>query len=267
MLCLTWQRTRQTSLCYNGNMERRWEIYTLTDPRTVKVRYVGVTFRGKQRLNEHLSRAVTGGKTHRDCWIRSLITVGLRPLYATVEQGQGEGWQEAERRWIALLRQTCDLVNLTDGGDGAPGYSPTPELREKWSKMRKGVPYPPGRIPAMKGKRHTPEAIEKIRAASMGRMMPDSMRTALSALKAGRPLPASALEASLRVRLGKPLSESHRSKIAATTTNRKPVACVETGETFPSITALSRTLGVTETSVNQAIRKGCRCKGLRYRFL
>ena len=247
-------------------MERRWEIYILHDPQTHETRYVGVTFRGKRRLIEHLSRAVMGGKTHRDCWIRSLIARHLRPGYRVIEQGQGDGWQAAERWWIALLRQACDLVNQTDGGEGFLGYVPTPELRRKWAEMHTGVPYPPGRINGMKGKRHSPEAIENIRAASTGRIMPDSMREKLSALKKGKPLPAHIMEASLKARTGNPLSEEHRRKIAATTTNRKPVLCVETGQIFPSITTLAQALGVNEASVNQAIRKGCRCKGNHYRF-
>src|ERR1044072_2158681 len=102
--------------------DRTWSIYTLSDPRTNQIRYVGVTFRGRVRLNEHLSHAMTGGNTYRDRWIRSLIMAGVRPLYAVIEEGQGEGWQEAERQWIAFYRLTINLVNRTDGGEGFPGY-------------------------------------------------------------------------------------------------------------------------------------------------
>lgn len=246
---------------------RHWKIYTLSDPRTEKVRYVGVTFRGKARYNEHLSRAVTGGKTHRDCWIRSLIAAGLRPTYQILEEGQGDGWQAAERRWIAHYREVSELVNHTDGGDGAPGYVPTPELRERWSKMRAGVPYAPGRVPAMLGKHHTLEAVEKIRATSTGRVMPDSMKQKVSQARKGKPLSAAHRERLSASHRGKTLSEEHKRKIANTTTNRKPVLCVETAQIFPSITAVARELGVTEQSVSQAIRKGCRCKGYHWRLL
>lgn len=246
---------------------RLWEIYMLIDPRTDQVRYVGVTFRGKQRFNEHMSRAVTGGKTHRDYWIRSLILLGLRPIYQVIEQGRGDGWQDAERRWIAHYRQSSDLVNHTDGGDGTPGYIPTPELRQKWSTMRAGVPYPPDRIPAMKGKHHTPEARAKISAAGTGRSQSASAREKVSKARKGKPLSAEHKAKLTAVRMGKKLTTEHKQNIAATTKTRKPVLCIETGQIFPSVSAVMRHLNVPHASVNQAIRKGRRCKGYHFRFL
>jgi len=59
----------------------------------------------------------------------------------------------------------------------------------------------------------------------------------------------------------------HRARISATVTNRKPVFCIEMEQTYPSVTAAAKALGVNEASVNQAIRKGCRCKGNHFRFL
>ncbi|HOV78263.1 MAG TPA: hypothetical protein PLS24_09550 [Sedimentisphaerales bacterium] len=244
--------------------KRRWIIYSLSDPRTRAVRYVGVTFRGKARFNEHMSRAINGGKTHRDCWIRSLVTNGLKPEYSELEVGAGDGWQDRERHWIALHRES--LTNHTDGGEGAPGYVPTPELRAKWSAMRKGVPYSPERHPAMLGRRHTPESVEKIRAASTGRKMPDSMRAKTSARRKGQPLSLEQKEKLAASHRGKTLTAEHRAKIAASTKSRKPVLCVETSHVFASVTETARTLGVNKASVYQAIRKGCRCKGNHYRF-
>lgn len=247
--------------------KRSWHVYTLSDPRTQEVRYVGITFRGKQRYNEHLSRALTGGRTHRDCWIRSLVAVGVRPVYQVVETGLDIGWQDAERTWIATYRATRSLVNHTDGGEGTPGLAPSLELRRKLSETRKGVPYPPGRKSATLGRHHTPEAIAKIQAASKGHVMPESIRAKLSALKKGKPLPMQVIAASVAARLGKPLTQEHKNKIGATTLTRKPVLCVETGEIFPSVKSACKTLSVPNASVNQAIRKGCRCKGLHLRFV
>lgn len=254
-------------LCYHIRMETRpWEIYVLVDPRTDGVRYVGVTFRGKARFREHLSRAVTGGQTHRDCWIRSLISIGERPVYRTIERGQGAGWQDAERAWIARYRESVDLVNHTDGGDGTPGCIPSPELRRKWSEMRSGVPYPPGRVSAMLGMHHTPEARAKISAAVKGRKASTETRAKLSRAAKKRGISPEAIKRSIEVRRGIPLSQEHRQKIAAATTGRKPVVCIETGQAFASITEVARFLDVNEASVYQAIRKGCRCKGNHYRL-
>jgi len=246
---------------------RTWEVYTLSDPRTNQVRYVGVTFRGRKRFNEHMSRAATGGRTHRDCWIRSLLRLDLRPTYQIVEIGQGSDWPEVERRWIAHYRQFAKLVNLTDGGEGTPGYAMTEEAKERLSLQRKGVPYPPGRIPAMKGKRHTTEARAKIAAAGTGRKQTESARQKLSIARKGKPLSHEHKARLGALHKGTKLTEEHKRKIAATVTNRKPVLCIETGEIYPSITAAARSLDVNEASINQAIRKGCRCKGNHFRFL
>lgn len=254
-------------MCYTLSMEpRRWDIYGLSDPRTGAIRYVGVTFRGKRRFNEHLSRAVRGGRTHRDCWIRSLIAAGVRPVYEILETGYGDGWQTRECYWIAHHRALGDLTNLTDGGDGAPGYIPTPELRRKWSALRAGVPYAPGRRSAMLGRTHPPEVREKISAAGTGRRHTEASRSKLSAAHTGKKLSEEHRTKLAAAKRGRTLTDEHKRKIAASTANRRPVVCIETGEVFVSITAASRALGVNEASVYQAIRKGCRCKGNHYRF-
>jgi len=240
--------------------KRTWTIYALTDPRTEEIRYIGVSVRPKARYNEHLSNAVKGGRTHRDCWIRSLIYQEIRPGYLVLEEVPAR-----ERHWIAYYREWGHLTNITDGGEGLPGYVPTPELRQKWSQMRKGVKYAPGRISAMKGKKHTEEARQKISEAGRRPCSPETRRK-IAAKSQGRDM-SHLQQLSAAKRRGVPISEDHRAKIIAKTTGRKPVQCVETGEIYPSITAAARYLGVNEASVNRAIRKGCRCKGNHYRFL
>lgn len=246
---------------------RPWQIYTLTDPRDQAVRYVGVTFRAKQRFTEHISKAIRGGQTHRDCWIRSLLTEGFKPLYRVVSSGSSADWQRAECRWIAKLRLTCDLLNHTDGGEGTPGIVPSPELRRKWSLMRKGVKYAPDRTRPMAGKRHSEEAREKIRQASTGRAHTPEAKAKVSAARLGQTLTQEHREKLSKAHQGKVLTLEHRRKIAATTTNRRPILCVETGEIFASVTAASKALGVSESSIYQAVQKPCRCKGFHLRDL
>lgn len=249
-----------------GMEKLNWEIYTLSDPRTQEVRYVGVTTRRRKRYLDHVSAANRGGKTHRDCWIRSLLAQGHIPVYQTIERGTGGGWQEAEQRWIATYRGPFDLTNLTDGGDGITGYVPTPELRQKWSRQRAGVKYPPHRVPGMLGKKHTPETIEKIRAAGLGRKLSEEAKQKISKKHKGRTLSEEQRQRLAELHRGTRLSEEHKQKIAAATTSRKPVRCVETEQVFASITETAAILGVTEASINQAIRKGCRCKGNHLQF-
>lgn len=242
---------------------RTWVIYALSDPRTAVVRYIGVTFRPKVRLNEHLSRARKGGRTHRDYWIRSLLSRGLAPEICTIDTGTGD-WRAAERRWIAHHRVT--LVNHTDGGEGTPGYVPTPELLAKWSEMRRGRKYSPGRIPPMLGKTHGSEARSRIARASTGRVQTAEARAKVGAARRGKPLSELHKTKLAAAKLGRTHTLEHNAKTAVSTKNRKPVVCAETGEMFASITAAAKALGVTEASVNQAIRKGFRCRGKRLRL-
>ena len=245
---------------------RSWEVYALSDPRTEKVRYVGVTFRKKVRINEHVSRAVKGGRTYRDCWIRSLIAAGVRPTYNVLEVGSGEGWEARERFWIAKYRLTTKLTNHTDGGEGTPGCIPSLALRRKWSKMRAGVKYAPGRRSAMLGKRHSIEAREKIRIASTGRPHTAASKKKVSVARKGKPLSAEHREKLAAAKRGKKHTEEHNEKIRAAATGHKPVLCIETGKLFPSVKGAARILGVTQSSISQAIRKGCRCQGNHFRF-
>lgn len=247
-------------------MDRPWVIYTLSDTRTQAIRYIGVTFHWKRRLTEHISKAAKGGRSHRDCWIRSLLAVGVRPTFTVIQHGSGDAWKDAERMSIAEHRKSCDLVNLTDGGDGTLGYVPTPELRAKWSEARKGVKYSPGRVPGMRGKSHGAEAREKIRRASTGRTHSVESRAKLSAAHTGKTLSADHRRLLSEAHLGKALTEEHRRKIAASTTGRKPVECVENGQVFTSITEAASVLGISESSVSHAIRKGFRCAGNHLRF-
>ena len=54
-------------------------IYTLSDPITNDVRYIGKTNDVKFRFNDHIKKS-KNNKTHKDKWISSLLNKGLKPL-------------------------------------------------------------------------------------------------------------------------------------------------------------------------------------------
>jgi hypothetical protein len=117
-----------------GSMD--WIIYTLKCPRTMAVRYVGWTCHTPEyRLCAHMREALNKPpKTYKQRWLFSLISIGLRPIAEAVESGAGDGWQDAERRWIAHYRaQGARLTNGTDGGEGVIGWG-TPEERSAIAK-------------------------------------------------------------------------------------------------------------------------------------
>jgi hypothetical protein len=111
------------------------KIYVLSDNEG-RIRYVGKTIKPlAKRLAAHLSdarkkpairkkrAAITPwwAKSHRVNWIRALLDAGVSPVITLAGEYDGDGNQE-ERAWIKYFRgEGCDLVNGTDGGDGANG--------------------------------------------------------------------------------------------------------------------------------------------------
>jgi hypothetical protein len=127
--------------------QRPCEIYTLSDPDTGQVRYVGRSRNARRRLYDHVAKARSTGRTARVyCWIRSLLARGVLPMVEVVEVCPADQWAERERFWITSLRASgVDLTNLNDGGYGP--WDVHPETRARlsaataaWNRGRKGTP-------------------------------------------------------------------------------------------------------------------------------
>jgi hypothetical protein len=202
-----------------------WAIYTLAGADGA-VRYVGVTRQPiRRRLAAHLRRAAQGD-THKDRWLRRLIAAAAPLRCSIVESGAGD-WKEAERRWIAVLRDGgCDLTNSTVGGEGCEGYTHTPAAREAMAARRRGKPMPPEQraaiSAALKGRRvseaHrealrtrvvTNETRQRMAEAQKGHRVSDETLAKLSAARKGRPI-------SDRAKASRPqqLTEAHKAAIA-----------------------------------------------------
>jgi group I intron endonuclease len=142
-------------------------IYVLVDPRDQTIRYVGITAKPlEQRLIEHL-REINRRKihSHRKHWIALLARRGYRPIILPLQTVEDDDRWEAERYWIRYYRDLgCRLVNNTDGGEGVVGYRHSATTRQRLvkSSARRGNPSP------MLGRKHSAEAREKIRQASLG---------------------------------------------------------------------------------------------------
>lgn len=93
-------------------------IYTLIDPRTSLIRYVGKTENTTDRLSSHIREAKKGTQSYVYNWIRELLRLDLVPLIKTIEECNN--WQEREIFWIQKLREDgYPLTNASHGGDGA----------------------------------------------------------------------------------------------------------------------------------------------------
>jgi hypothetical protein len=93
-------------------------IYTLTDPRTNEVRYVGKANNVSQRYQAHLNRA-RDHQTHKRNWINSLRILGLKPILEIIDVVPINEWVFWETYWVGQMKAWgCDLTNNTLGGDG-----------------------------------------------------------------------------------------------------------------------------------------------------
>jgi len=111
-------------------------IYTLSDPRDGRVRYIGKTERSlKQRLSQHVYASEQSSHFTAN-WIKSLLAEGLIPIIEELEVIEvGGDWVEAEQRWIKIYRERgAALTNLGDGGEGNPGFTHRQETRLRLSQ-------------------------------------------------------------------------------------------------------------------------------------
>lgn len=122
------------------------KIYALCDPDTLEVRYVGkakdLAFRIRSHRWESRNQRYNTRKAN---WLRSLK--GREPVVMVLAEVADDGWEEAERFWIAEMRDRgCDLTNHTDGGEGWRGNSHSEEAKQKMrnAALRNGA-KPPSR--------------------------------------------------------------------------------------------------------------------------
>lgn len=97
------------------------KIYTLKDPTTNEIKYVGKTSQSlKRRLSLHLSVARNRIHiSHTSNWIKSLLDNNQYPLIEELDFIEDEDWEWLEQYWISQLKQWgFKLTNQTDGGVG-----------------------------------------------------------------------------------------------------------------------------------------------------
>ena len=144
-------------------------IYGLVDPVTEYVRYVGKARNPKRRYAGHLIPSQLKHVNHRTCWLRGLLTDGLKPSMIILAKVKKSEWQDAERMWIAHYRNIPNyptLTNICDGGEGIDGYVASEDVRRKRSERQKGFTHTPSSkakiSAAHKGRQHTEKARENM---------------------------------------------------------------------------------------------------------
>lgn len=157
-------------------------IYSLTDPTTKQVRYIGKTVKSlDSRLKRHLSNYYLQTSTRKINWIKSLKKKGLKPTIQEVDVVETKDWEWAERYWIAQFKEWgFDLTNTTEGGGGYGCFGLSEDIGRKISEAKKGVKFSEehkknmglarmGSKNPLFGKHHSKETKEKMRQAALGR--------------------------------------------------------------------------------------------------
>jgi len=96
-------------------------IYTLSDPRTDEVRYVGATKYPEQRLHQHLTQPPNDEMAD---WINSLDSECVTPVMNVINVAEVSELSRKERTAVQRLSERFDLLNKQRGGHNYnPGTS------------------------------------------------------------------------------------------------------------------------------------------------
>lgn len=188
------------------------KIYSLIDPVTDEIRYIGQTCRTlNRRLNNHLWCDHNKYKTE---WLNSLRKKGMRPIIKLIEKCNKDERFEREKYWINFYGKLYNLLNFTE--DGSVGYKKEHNMEIMLSKI--------------KGSKITDEHKKAISEANKGRQMSEKTRQKIRLANIGR-------KASAETRLK--LSISHlgqiRSKEATERARLKQIGQKRTDETKKNI--------------------------------
>ena len=94
-------------------------IYSLSDPNTTEIRYIGKANNLKYRLWSHIHEAKHDLRNQHKCnWIKTLLNEGKKPVIEIVEEISIDNWQACEVYWISQFTAwDFNLINKTKGGE------------------------------------------------------------------------------------------------------------------------------------------------------
>ncbi len=114
-------------------------IYSLSDPITGEIRYIGKANNPKKRILDHIKEGETSNKSHKISWVKSLISKGLIPIVEIVDEVPKSEWEFWEIYWISQFRAwKFNLTNISSGGYNN-NYKRTKETKVKMRKSKLGV--------------------------------------------------------------------------------------------------------------------------------
>lgn len=115
-------------------------IYTLENPETGEIKYVGKTTNIKRRYYQHTNKKVCKklSNKHLGNWLFSILNKDLKPILNILEECENN-WADSEIYWIEQFKVWgFNLVNFTKGGEGF-GHKHSEKSKKKMSLVQKGL--------------------------------------------------------------------------------------------------------------------------------
>ena len=123
-------------IIYLCNMNETVFIYSLKDPITYQIKYIGKTIDINRRYKEHI-QTHRNRKSKKNSWVISLIKNGLEPIMEILEECNLDNWEERETFWISYYKDLgFNLKNIQHGG-GRTEYVFTETARQNMSDAQK----------------------------------------------------------------------------------------------------------------------------------
>lgn len=116
-------------------------IYSLNDPITNEIRYIGKTGNIEDRYKRHLQKCYLDKydkNTHKSNWIKSLLKMGLKPILNIIQECNTENVNELEVYWISKFKKDgIKLTNSSMGGEVGVDWTGKHHTNESKEKIRK----------------------------------------------------------------------------------------------------------------------------------
>jgi group I intron endonuclease len=217
-------------------------IYTLSDPTTNEIRYVGKTNDIKTRIKDHIKRS-KHKKTHKDKWVNGLINKDLKPVILILDEVEDCDWIFWEKFYINLFKVWgFNLVNHTDGGDGGSFKQHSFETKQKMSEIGKGKKRPPF---TEEHRRNLSEsAKKKIMTKEHREKIKNSLKNRIIA-----PFTEEHKKNISKAKKGTLVSEEVKLKKRLTSPTVKKIICLDTNEVYYSISEASRVLNIPISTI------------------
>lgn len=117
-------------------------IYSLSDPLTGEIRYIGKANNPKKRILDHVKEGKTSNKSHKISWVKSLISKDLMPIVEIVDEVPKSEWEFWETFWISQFKAwEFKLTNISPGGYNN-NYKRSSETKQKMRKSKLGSKLP-----------------------------------------------------------------------------------------------------------------------------